>query len=49
VAAVAVMIGKRHASGDTLELLCVKPGSNLPTVSGFPLEVVEPKPLPASG
>ena len=45
----AVAIGKRYTSGDgSLELLCVKPGANLPVLGGSPLELVQPKPLPAS-
>jgi hypothetical protein len=49
ISGAAVAMGKRYASDDgRLELLCVKPGANLPVVSGCPLEMVEPKPLPSS-
>lgn len=44
-----VVLGKRYASDDgSLELLCVKPGTNRPVLAGRPLDAVQPKPLPAS-
>jgi hypothetical protein len=44
-----VTLGKRYASDDgSLELLCVKPGTNLPVLAGRALDAVQPKPLPAS-
>jgi hypothetical protein len=44
-----VILGKRYANDDgSLELLCVKPGTNVPVLAGRPLDAVQPKPLPAS-
>jgi hypothetical protein len=48
-ASTATVIGKRYASADgRLELLCIKPGGHVPVLNGSALDLVEPKPLPAS-
>jgi hypothetical protein len=48
-AVASALVGKRYSTGDgSIELLCVRQGINLPAVGGCPLEMIEPKPLPAS-
>lgn len=43
------LMGKRYVDdGDTIELLCTKPGAGLPGLDGAPLAVKDAKPLPAS-
>ncbi len=43
------LVGKRYVDdGDTLELLCTKPGAGLPAIGGAVLSLKEAKPLPAS-
>lgn len=44
-----VLMGKRYVDeGDTLELLCTKPGAAVPAVGGVLLTLKEAKALPAS-
>jgi hypothetical protein len=43
------LLGKRYVdNGQTLELLCTKPGAGSLSVGDEPLQVKEAKPLPAS-
>jgi hypothetical protein len=43
------LMGKRYVDeGDTIELLCTKPGDGLPALDGAPLVLKDAKPLPAS-
>ncbi len=42
-------MGKRYVdTGDTIELLCTKPGDGIPALAGTPLELKAAKALPAS-
>lgn len=42
-------MGKRYVDdGDTVELLCTKPGAGSLAIDGTPMELKESKPLPAS-
>ncbi len=44
-----VLLGKRYVDdGDTLELLCTKPGQGALAVDGRPLDLKGAKPLPSS-
>jgi hypothetical protein len=44
-----VLLGKRYVDeGDTLELLCTKPGVGALAVDGHPLQLKTAKPLPSS-
>lgn len=44
-----VLLGKRYVDeGDTLELLCTKPGGGALAVDGQPLQLKTAKPLPSS-
>ena len=43
------LMGKRYVdAGDTIELLCTKPGDGVPAIAGEPLSLKTAKPLPAS-
>lgn len=43
------LLGKRYVDeGNTVELLCTKPGAGSPAVGGAPLTVKDAKQLPAS-
>jgi hypothetical protein len=43
------LLGKRYVDdGDTVELLCTKPGDGVPALDGTTLSLKEAKPLPAS-
>lgn len=43
------LIGKRYVDeGETIELLCTKPGDGVPAVAGQRLSLKDAKPLPAS-
>jgi hypothetical protein len=45
----AVQLGKRYVDeGDTIEVLCVKPGPGPLLLDGAPLAIKEAKPLPSS-
>jgi hypothetical protein len=47
--AAGTLLGKRYvAAGDTVEVLCVKPGSGSLALDETPLTVKSAKPLPAS-
>lgn len=42
-------MGKRYVDeGDTIELLCTKPGPGVPALDGQPLQIKSAKALPAS-
>jgi hypothetical protein len=44
-----VLLGKRYVDeGDTLELLCTKPGGGALSMDGRPLQLKTAKPLPSS-
>jgi hypothetical protein len=44
-----VLLGKRYVDdGDTLELLCTKPGDGALAAGGSPLQLKSAKPLPSS-
>ncbi len=44
-----VAMGKRYAdAGETIELLCTKPGDGVPALAGVLLPLKDAKPLPAS-
>lgn len=44
-----VLLGKRYVDdGDTIELLCTKPGEGALAVDGRPLQLKTAKPLPSS-
>jgi hypothetical protein len=44
-----VAMGKRYTdTGDTIEVLCTKPGDGVPAVAGELLQLKDAKPLPAS-
>lgn len=48
-AVVAALLGKRYRDdSETVELLCVRRGANLPAVDGRELHEAQVKPLPAS-
>ncbi len=43
------LMGKRYVDeGETIELLCTKPGEGSPALDGAPLVLKDAKPLPAS-
>ena len=45
----SILLGKRYVDvGDTLELLCTKPGDGALAVDGRPLQLKTAKPLPSS-
>lgn len=45
----SVALGKRYVdAGDTLEVLCTKPGAGSLSVGDLPLELKSAKPLPSS-
>ncbi len=47
--AAGTLIGKRYVdAGNTVELLCTKPGKGSLSIAGTPLTVKEAKPLPSS-